>query len=48
MSFCFSFFFFLVVLGLELSQRLHLPALYCEGFFDIGSSELFAWVGFGP
>jgi hypothetical protein len=44
-------FFFLAVLGLELRaltwSQLHQP-YYCEGFFEIGSCELFAWVGFEP
>jgi hypothetical protein len=42
------FFFFLVVLGLELSlhrEPLHQP-YFCEWFFGIGSRELFAWAGF--
>jgi hypothetical protein len=31
-----------------LFEPLHQPALFCEGFFEIGSHELFAQAGFEP
>jgi hypothetical protein len=45
-------FFFFAVLGLELraftlSHSLPQP-FFCEGIFEIGSLELFAWAGFEP
>jgi hypothetical protein len=47
-SFFFFFFFFFVVLGFELRAYTfsHLPALFCDGFFWIGSCRLFPQAGF--
>jgi hypothetical protein len=33
--------------GLHL-EPLHQPPFFCEGFFEIGALELFAWAGFEP
>jgi hypothetical protein len=43
-----SFFFFFVVLGLELGAFTlsHSASPFCEGFFEIGSCEPFAQAGF--
>jgi hypothetical protein len=46
-----SKFFFFFGTG-ALTQGLHLQPLYqfyfCEGFFEIGTHELFVWAGFKP
>jgi hypothetical protein len=45
-----SFFLFLAVLGLELRAYTLSQSIspFFEGFFEIGSSELFAQAGFEP
>jgi hypothetical protein len=46
------FFIFIFCSTRALTQGLHLEPLhqpyFCKGFFEIGSRELFAWVGFKP
>jgi hypothetical protein len=41
-------FIYFAVLGFELRAYTlsYLPALVCDGFFELGSQELFAWAGF--